>query len=71
MTKKEQKEFISDCCKRLKKSIMEDFKQNKIPSSWDGFELRLLFSGKASEFVYLVSAKRKREFNNTVLVNNL
>ena len=75
MTKSEQIKFIENATK----SILEDFlvamSVGNIPEEWDGFELRWYIRDKASEFVFSdmrgKKSKRYKEYENTMIVNNL
>lgn len=70
MNKKEQRQFIINICDNLKTNMLE--KVDKIPENWDGFELRQYFADKAEEFNWFVmDSKRKKSYDNDVIINNL
>ena len=64
----EQAEFISDLIEMLK-----DIGQKGIPEWWNGIELRWWIAERFGQVVIkgTGSKKRKSEYNNYVLVNNL
>jgi hypothetical protein len=66
---------VRELSERIVGEIEKEIEQGKIPDNWDGIELRWLLSLKFHEaqamtYSYYKSA-RKRDFNNTVIVNNL
>jgi hypothetical protein len=70
MKKSEKKRFI----KQLTGGIAEELisKIDRMPEEWDGLELRQLLADKfASEATYDMGRARRKEYNNTVLINNL
>lgn len=71
MTKLEQINFVNELCNNVKNQIVFDIRKDKIPGEWEGMELRQYIADKFSESTIKMSLDRKREYNNTVLVNNL
>jgi hypothetical protein len=71
MKRSEQIKLVKDVTKNLCLSIVVDINLGKIPKEWDGIELRALIARKALEATCPMLPKRIKEFNNTVLVNNL
>lgn len=76
MTKAEQKTFVRDLSKSVAKSICQQIADGKVPSNWDGHELRALLAyrhGLSASTGQLADkkSKRYRDFKNTVLVSNL
>ena len=72
MTKQERIDFIAELCGNVTKELLD--KVDKMPEEWDGIELRWLIAEKFSQVVFSqinVTRKRKHEYNNTVLVENL
>lgn len=70
MNKKEQRQFIINICDNLKTNMLE--KVDKIPENWDGYELRQYFVDKAEEFNWFaMDSKRKKSYENDVIINNL
>lgn len=69
--KNKQKRFINEMIENVKQEILR--RAESIPEEWDGIELRWLirdhFNLIAIEGVG--SNKRKRDYNNEVLVKNL
>jgi hypothetical protein len=59
----------------LRKEILENFRRNRIPEDWDGHELRELLFVMAeryrSHIMQIKGNQRRRNFDNTILVNNL
>jgi len=68
MNATEQEEFVSDLLESVKEKIVAEIASGKIPQDWNGIDLRWLVSEKSA---FGGSGKRKREFNNFVLINNL
>lgn len=71
MEKSEKIEFVESLCESVKKEVITKILIDKIPDNWDGFELRWYLAEKFNQQTYQHSRRRKREYNNTVLVNNL
>lgn len=71
MTRHEQLIFISDLTENLRKDIQRKINSGAIPENWDGFELRQLLADKAAESTVNMTRTRKRNYHNTVIVNNL
>jgi len=73
MTKDEQKQFVKDLTENVAKSITRKIEAGKIPENWDGIELRWLLKETFAYESYDGDSykSRKREFRNTVLVNDL
>jgi hypothetical protein len=70
MTKDDQARIIAEMCEGAKKHMLEHLPQ--VPEEWDGHELRQWFAEIATQrYAYKMDRKRKREFDNTVLVRNL
>jgi len=73
MTKKEQRALVLSMCRSHRKALLEKLK--KVPSEWDGHELRQLFDDDARE-QYLSrlmqeNKRRMREYKNTRVINNI
>lgn len=65
-------EFIDGALESLKDRIIE--KVESMPDEWDGWELRQYIADKASELIWTsmqTDKRRKKEYHNTVLINNL
>ena len=71
MTRDEQIQFVKEHAKNLMKEMIEDIEKGKIQEEWDGIELQWLFAERSATHFGQTQKKRKKEFNNTVLVNNL
>jgi len=71
MNKKTKIEFVKTFTESLADSIIQDIHDGNIPEEWDGIELRWLLEERATSSFGKDSGKRKREYKNTVLVNNL
>jgi hypothetical protein len=65
-----KRKFIKDLCNNVRDSILKNVE--RMPADWDGQELRELiadvFGGERGR---LMTGKRKRDYRNEVLVNNL
>lgn len=66
----EQIEFVDSLLNSVKEDIVKKIKAGKIPDNWDGIELRWYLAERFARETY-GNKSRKREYNNTVLVNNL
>jgi hypothetical protein len=72
MTKEAQIEFVNDLIGSVKETVLERIKAGKIPEEWDGYELRQYLADKFTDACYVkMDRGRKREYTNTVIVNNL
>lgn len=72
MNKDEKREFIESACETLRDSMLKNL--DKIPKTWDGWELRYYLKEKASEFVWedmLEDEERLEKYENDVIVHNL
>ena len=71
MNKREKKRFIRELMKNATKGMLE--KVNSMPDKWDGIELRKFCADYVkTNFCWGTQNKqRMREYNNTVLVNNI
>lgn len=71
MTKTEQLNFIYALIDNVRADILA--RSSSFPEDWDGVELRQYIADKFTEVCFgsLMTKQRKREYNNTVLVNNL
>jgi hypothetical protein len=73
MDKHEQVSFVRNLVDEIQEKLMIDIIAGRIPSDWDGIELRRLlasrFQGGANRFV--LTGKRLRKYNNDVIVNDL
>lgn len=73
MDRNEQAKFINDLLEHIRLELMHNIDEGKLPDTWDGVELRWLIAYRANRAVFKGAGNynRKREFNNTVIVNNL
>jgi hypothetical protein len=72
MNKREQIQFINDLIDDVKHKIFIQIVEDKLPENWDGIELRWLLASRFdASWVMPEAKKRKRDFRNYVLVNNL
>jgi len=71
MNKKEQRKFVRSLVKNVQSGILSTSKE--WPPEWDGLELRQLVSDHFAMAVMWSTwnRKRKREYNNEVIVRNL
>lgn len=71
MNTQEKKRFIRDLMGSVQKELLG--KVLNMPEHWDGIEIRQRIAEKfASEtFPHMLIGKRKREYRNTCIVNNL
>lgn len=75
MTRDEQRHFVHELSATIAEEIVKQIDDGKVPSEWNGIELRWLLSERHKQSAAMCSgydeSKRKRKFSNTVLVNNL
>ena len=73
MTKYQQITFITDLAHNVTNEMLKDIDTKGIPEEWDGIELRWWIADRFSQVVIwnTGSKKRRREYDNHVLVNNL
>lgn len=64
-------EFVKALVESVESEILQNIELGKIPDNWDGIELRQYLTDKFAESAGYLKGKRKRDYNNTVLVNNL
>lgn len=71
MNQQEQMNFVTELAESVAESIVRDIGKGKVPTEWDGVELRQLLADRFKDNTFKMTGKRKAEYNNTVLVNNL
>lgn len=72
MTRIEQVEFVKSITMAIEKEIITSIEKEVLPAHWDGHELRELLKDKFSAASFIkMSRKRKSEYLNAVVVNNL
>ena len=70
MTLTQKKIFINGLIETVKIDILKNV--DKFPENWDGFELRRIIADYFNKTAWMtMSKKRKKEYNNEVIVNNL
>jgi hypothetical protein len=72
MTKEDQATFVKLLTNRvILQEILEKIESDQIPESWDGIELRWYLAEMFGRITYTASKKRKSNYDNDVIVNNL
>ena len=72
MTKQEQIDFINLIIDDSKEHLLHIMDTKEIPENWDGVELRWFIRDYFNYCIwYPENDKRKREYKNDILVNNL
>ena len=71
MKKREQIKLVKDLTKSVAEGVVEAIRAGKIPEDWDGIELRQLLADKFEFERIEMGRKRKKDYRNTVLVDNL
>jgi hypothetical protein len=71
MTSGEKIQFVKELVDSVRQGVINDILEEKIPGEWNGHELRCLLAERFQRCVYTMDKKRKAEYDNTVLVNNL
>ena len=70
MNKQEKKRFIKNLTGSIRDELIS--KIDKIPENWDGYELRQLLADSFKQEAYLkMTGKRKKDYTNNVIINNL
>ena len=68
----DQKRFVKECLERLNQHFNKLHDQGKIPTTWDGVELRWFINDMAKTLNWSKSSDhRRQEYNNEVFINNL
>lgn len=71
MLKSEKIQFVKTTSEYIVNRIIQDIESGKVPSNWEGLELRWLLENRfVSEYGHY-EKKRKKEYINDVLVNGL
>lgn len=73
MTRENKILFVTSHCNSIKQEICSKIESGKIPENWDGYELRSLIAEKFNAEIRMTDKreKRYREYENTVLAENL
>lgn len=77
MDQPRQEEFVNELVENVRKDVVRQIMSGRIPSEWDGHELRQLLADRFAQAARMSDAmkdkrgKRRREYDNTVIVNNL
>lgn len=77
MTKQDQMHFVRELSDSIASDMVKKIAAGRVPESWDGHELRCLFSEKAKSAAFGTEIRRHancgraRDYRNTVIVNNL
>jgi hypothetical protein len=71
MDKEEKIQFINDLIEAVRSKIITKIEAGSIPEEWDGIELRWFLRDIYSAQCGSGSFTRRRNYNNTILINNL
>ncbi len=72
MDKNEQIKFVKALVGSVLDTVATNIERDLIPDTWDGFELRQYLADKFADASYVdMSRKRKAEYQNTIMINNL
>lgn len=71
MDTQDQKRIVHELIISVEVGIQQAIDAGSIPAEWDGHELRQLVAERFDRCTSKMDRKRKAEYNNTVLVNNL
>ena len=74
MTIADQKKFVRELAQSVVEDVIKSIDEGKIPhgfDGWDGIELRELLADKFDHERVKMDRKRKKEFKNRVIVNNI
>lgn len=71
MLKQDKIRFIESLCDEVKAGLVADVLADKIPSGWDGAELRQYIADRFENRAIKMERWRKRRYNNDVIVRGL
>jgi len=73
MTIPDKIQFVNELIESVRHDIIKKIERSNIPDEWDGIELRQYMADRFNDVVIsgTMSRTRKREYNNSVLINNL
>ncbi len=73
MTQNDQMLFVYQLSNSIIHELIQQIIRGNIPREWDGIELRELLAEKFARETHheLMRGKRKKDYNNAVIVNNL
>jgi hypothetical protein len=74
MNSEEKIKFVEAITSNVTEEIINNIIIGKVPEDWEGIELRWYLADKFQDCVYDIykkPSKRKREYKNTILVENL
>ena len=71
MTKDEQFKFVDTFTKSVVNKVLDQILEEKLPASWEGWELKQHVADVFSERTFPMTGSRKTEYENYKLVNNL
>ncbi|MDR4466396.1 MAG: hypothetical protein MRJ66_19260 [Nitrospira sp.] len=71
MTKRDQRQFVSDLLRSIRHDIHAAINQDRIPLSWDGIELREYIADKAqrSRAHRVLVGQRACDYRNHITIN--
>jgi hypothetical protein len=69
LTRQEQIELVRELTTSIADDVIGNINRGHVPEDWDGIELRQLLADKFRQSVCQMRGSRKREYENTVLVN--
>lgn len=71
MSRAEQIQFVHDLSFSVVKDIVEKIKDEKVPATWNGIELRHLMAEKFNQSTTAMNKRQKKDYDNAIIVNNL
>jgi hypothetical protein len=73
MTSDEQINFVKTLAEEIVECVLDDILNDKIPTDWDGIELRQLLADRFTRSVFkgTLTGARLRDYKNIVLINDL
>jgi len=77
MDQPRQEQFVNELVENIRRDVVRQIMTGRIPSEWDGHELRQLLADRFTQSASLSDdmrnkrSKRRRDYENTVIVNNL
>ena len=73
MTRNEQAKFVRKLVEAVNRELLQDIEKGKVPEDFEGMELRQLLADRFRRAVFggILVGKRKKDYLNAVLVNDL
>lgn len=71
MTKEEKINFVTTLSNSVIDDVIKKINDEKIPEDWNGFQLRVYLRDKFQYEMFSLTKKGIKDYENTVITNNL